>query len=386
VGSVKPVSGIRISKEICILSAGNMKIKARVKKVWRIFHFRERFELPDTVRFDVERPLVYIRYYVGSGQDDESINFKRQIAACKASDNRHTLHSSFMDILEVAANHSRSYRGYLLDERFEPASISKIAEWVSLETEETGKILEKLEQIGLIEKVEWTPPPKLPADDGGRVRGRKSKSRARTRKSEKVRVPLNNKGNEKRNEKTKGKKKTGNKPEPEKEPNPKEASADAAAIAAESQENPKIDPKGSDAQVGHDKRATRINPPGQSFKRITEQPERLDGVLHRLFNPEAKEFAAEVYRAIGTPYTPDSQEGRSELACWLQAWADVQLLGLNPLYLHELWDKTINYAAKLRVKRNRIKWKRSPEALLRWMFKRYAEGIKRKVECARAAV
>lgn len=353
-----------------------MKTKRRAIKVWVIFRFKERFELPDDSRFCRKGPLMFIREYVGSGQNDEAINYKRQITACKASPNRYTLLAVFGDLRDIAANYSRAFRGYILDEKFEPAGINKIAGWIGLSIKESGKILKELEQIGLIEKV---PIPKFNLsvnNEGGEKKGKKQKSRAPTRKLEKVRAPLKNKKDKSGigNGKRKGNKKIGNKPEKD-------------------NKSEKNNPKESDGEVGKHNQGKRTYPPRQSFQHRGRQPEQLGNILHRLYNSEAKDFAIAVYEAIGTSCAPDSREGRSELACWLQAWAEVQLLGLNPVYLTELWNKTIAYAGKLKAKRMRtgIRWTKSPEAVLRWMFKKYLANIKQQVkkaeiECAKAVV
>jgi hypothetical protein len=381
-----------------------MKTKRREIKVWRIFRFQERFELPDDSRFCRKGPLMFIREYVGSGQNDEAINYKRQIAACKVSPHRHTLLAVFGDLREMAANYSRCFRGYILDERFEPASINKIAGWVGLNISEACKILKELEQIGLIEKISM---PKfdpslneLPKKDeekdkekkktGGKKKDKKPESRAPTRKSEKKRAPLKNKDkSEIGNGKCKINKKTGNKPESSK---CKEQISSISQLKSQDKQisNPTNNPKESDGEVGNNKLGINKYPPRQSFKQQYKQIERLGIVLHRLYNPKAKDFAMEVFNAIGTPYEINSKEGRSELACWMKAWTDIQLLGLNSFYLQELWDKTIAYAIKLRSKRGLIKWKRSPEALLRWMFNRYLNSINKskeaEIECAKTAI
>ena len=379
-----------------------MAAKTRAKKVWKIFRFQERFELPDNVRFDsyIYQPLKYIRDYVGSGQDDEAVNYKRQIMTCRTSLNRHKLLAVFSDLREIAANCSKCFRGYILDERFEPASVTKIAGWVGLNTSETCKILKELEQIGLIEKVsipKFEPPVK---GEGGGKEVKKQKSRARTCAHEQSREPFNKykykykdkSGNGKKNKK---KKKTG-KPEtkykPETKSKPKKRKMQACTITSQKQRqadsnpnsnpnrnpnrNPIVNPTASDGRVGNYKPRSHTDPPLQSQTTQYKDPAQLGIVLQKLFNPEAEEFAGAVYRAIGTPYLPDNQEGRSEIACWKMAWAKAQMAGITPFASKALWDRTIREAGKLNCKRQRksVKWKKSPEAVLRWMFDRFLKN------------
>lgn len=366
--------------------AGNMKVKKkRARKVWRIFRFAQRFELPDDTRFCRRSPLIYIRDYVGSGLDDESINYKRQITACKASPNRHRLLAVFFDLREIAANYSRCFRGYILDERFEPASVNKIAGWVGLNISETCKILKELEQIGLVEKVtlpEFDLSINEPPGEGNKAKKDGKHSRRRTNKPKdkrrkpravsgahgKSRAPLNKKETESGNGNKKGK--SSGKPEKGRK---KTTSTPATTPDP-------INPKGSDGGVGH----RTFNGP-KSLPRGSVNHKRtvkLGSVLHKLYDPEAEQFAQEVYDAVGTRYAKDSREGRSELACWKAAWAKAQMAGVNPAYLTELWNKIISEAMKLKRKRRRtsVRFRRSPEAVLRWLFDRMLESIKRRAE------
>jgi len=360
--------------------------KKRARKVWRIFRFAQRFELPDDTRFCRRSPLIYIRDYVGSGLDDESINYKRQITACKASSNRHRLLAVFFDLREIAANYSRCFRGYILDERFEPASVNKIAGWVGLNITETCKILKELEQIGLIEKVplpEFDPSINEPPGEGdkpekdrnprrrrtGRSKRKKRKPRASSGAHGKSRAPLNKKKTKSGNGKCKGK--SSGKPKKGKK---KRTTATPATTP-----DP-INPKGSDAGVGQ-----KVCWPVKDLPQGSvnyKQTAKLGSVLHKLYDPDAEQFAQEVYDAVGTRYAKDSREGRSELACWKAAWAKAQMAGVNPAYLTELWNKIISEAMKLKRKRRRtsVRFRRSPEAVLRWLFDRILASIERQAK------
>lgn len=363
-----------------------MKVKKkRAKKVWRIFRFAQRFELPDDTRFCRRSPLIYVRDFVGSGLDDESINYKRQIIACKASPNRHKLLAVFFDMREIAANYSRCFRGYILDERFEPANVNKIAGWVGLNISETYKILKELEQIGLIEKVslpEFDPSINEPPGESNKAKKDKGRSRRRTKEHKgkkrkpraisgahgKSRAPLNKKKTESGNGNSKGK--SSGKPDKGK----KKKTATTPTTTPDP-----INPKGTDAGVGRKAFRPRNLPRGSvNYK----QTVKLGSVLRKLYDPEAEQFAQEVYDAIGTHYAKDSREGRSELACWKAAWAEAQMAGVNPAYLTELWDKIISEAMKLKLKRRRtsVRFRRSPEAVLRWLFDRILASIERRAE------
>lgn len=123
------------------------------KKAWHIFHFRERFELPDNVRFDRQRPLVYTRDFVGSGQDDESINFNQQMERLKSYPECLAIKGAFRELKTMAANRSITYRGYLLDEDFQPATTKRLAELLLISEKKADEYLKVLEDVRLIERV-----------------------------------------------------------------------------------------------------------------------------------------------------------------------------------------------------------------------------------------
>lgn len=355
--------------------------KQQAKKVWRIFRFEQRFELPDDVRFDKVRPLQYIRDYVGSGQKDESIKYKQQIMTCKASPNRYKLLWVFYELREIAANQTRAYRGYLLNENFEPANIDKITTWVGLSKKETETLLAELEHIGLIEFISLSKfdlslneqPKKYGrrkrqsrGGSGSHVKSRtNSSAHGTTRNALKYKVQSGS-GNSNREKEERNK---SGKPEPDKDK--------SKTITAKP--NP-INPKESDDGMGSQQQRIRTDPSRQSIKNQYRQPEQLGTVLHKLYNPQAEQFANEVYDAIGTFYVKTSKEGRSELACWKSAWAKAQMAGIGPAYLAELWDKVMKEAEKLRLKRRRMKFQRSPEAVLRTLFDRMLSSIKRRAD------
>ena len=92
--------------------------KQPTQKVWHIYHFGERYELPDDRRTFRRGPLLFTRGFVGSGQDDESISHHKQIEALMSQPEGLAARGLFDELLNRAANQSRCYRGYLLDEKY----------------------------------------------------------------------------------------------------------------------------------------------------------------------------------------------------------------------------------------------------------------------------
>lgn len=145
VKSVKPIRQL----------AGSAPKKPRAKKVWQIYRFEQRFEPSKDVQVYRESPLAYTRDFVGSGSDDESIGYQQQMDMLGNKSNHLMLRGAFGELKQIAANRSRSYRGYLLDEKLEPATNRKLADLLGVACKEMTAILKQLHAVGLIEQVEF---------------------------------------------------------------------------------------------------------------------------------------------------------------------------------------------------------------------------------------
>ncbi len=149
--------------------------KKRVLKIWHIFRFAERFEMPEDFKGLRQSPLKFTKDFVGGGSDDESISFVLQMQSVDGMDDHLMLKGAFGELKRIAANRSRCYRGYLLDEKLGPASERRISQWLRIDLPATRKVLKALASAGLIEKVDvpkfdtsvndgpqTPPPPKSP--------------------------------------------------------------------------------------------------------------------------------------------------------------------------------------------------------------------------------
>lgn len=165
-------------------------------EVWHVFRFRERFELADDQRFCRKGPIIYARDYV-TPADDESCAYLEQIATLRRERDGLELEGAWSRIRALASRRSRAYRGYLLNERFEPASTNELARTVLYVTPKRAeKILGTLEAIGLIERLpvpDWdlslndVPKKKTQSRSKKEAKSSKTKSRRTTRKLERAR-------------------------------------------------------------------------------------------------------------------------------------------------------------------------------------------------------
>lgn len=125
--------------------------KQSAQKIWHIYRFKDRYELyEDSFR---KKPLKYTKDFVGTGQDDESISHFKQIEAVMSQPDGLIARGLFSEILNRAANQSICYRGYLLDDKYQPAGNQAIGQWVRQDAKTIKKLLRILEKGGLIERV-----------------------------------------------------------------------------------------------------------------------------------------------------------------------------------------------------------------------------------------
>lgn len=326
------------------------------KKVWHIFRFRQRFELPEDIRYDRKSPLQYTKDFVGSGNDDESCNYFNQIMALRAKSNYHCLRGIFSDLKNIAANKSKEYRGYLLTGSFEPASAREIGRWLGLSETKTKKILDVLSDVGLIEMVD------LPNFNGKprKKTGGSKKTRARTGKNGKSRGPLKKKVKANVNTKSKSKVKTKTKTngngkgmsQDKIKDGTYKQSADVkpqgrSAASAAPPSAPPLEPQVS-AQQG---RVIRFAAPAEleNTKRIGDI---AGDMLHR-YNPHARRFAEEIYRALELPWDIGGRQAAREMGTFASAWHRVDI---PPPGCDQLWERAVDEARKIaRRKQNRKK-------------------------------
>ena len=412
-------------KKVRVKNAGGQKInKAKQRRifVYHITKFQERFELKDDVRFCREKPLEYLRFYVGSGRTDDAIAFKQQIVILKTSQNRPYLRSAFDDLMESAANWSRCYRGYILISAVPvvPATEGYIAHLIGFDIKRTRATLRELLQIGLVERVPLpefdlslneTPQKKTRPDGPGCGGSRVSRSGSRNCEKIGESFKKTENGNGKRKRKNN---KNNNNPEPEKKASAKPtqpAGAKARQSMTEEQRqerknrtvqqlrggdkvkgnHPSPDrhpsetetetdkPTETDAGVGKQRTGCSSNPPPSIIDREIDQF--LNNALggnQAYYSEEAKQFGAEIFRKLGVPYDPTSPEGLSELCSFASLWDKAVEANLSPSVLSELWDSSIRDAEKIAKRRGKTKFKKSLEATWCYSFNRRLEARMRR--------
>ena len=281
----------------------------KTKKVWHISRFRERYELPEDIRYDRKSPLLYTKDFVGSGSDDESCGYWQQLMAMRSKSNYLALRGAFSELKNIAGNKSKEYRGYLLDSNFEPASVKEIGRWLGVSEKKGRNIIEDLQDVGLLEYVgipQFNGQPRKRTGKPGRARGRTGKSgnrrgplkkKVKAKAKAKIKVKVNGKDNTKRAKERQGKEEPQRNPTPTTQPIKPQLSAKGGSVI-HFPDPPKLK---NTQLLGH----------------IAK------GMLHK-YNPEAKQFAFEIYQALELPWELQSEMGRRELGCFASAWQKVE--------------------------------------------------------------
>lgn len=276
---------------------------SRVPKVWHIFHFGERYELPEDMRACRKGPLQFLRLFVTGANDNESHISMEQWAMLDLEDDTLILEAVFIRLQKHAARRSRKYRGYLLNEMYLPMTTAQISRVVKLDVSETAAAIKVLAKYNLIERVAMPDFDSVP--DEPESEDRRQKSEGRGQKSED------------------GSQKTKSKTQPKTE-------ADGAGGSA----------------------AKRAAPAAS-----------LD--LDKLYDPECKKFAGEVFvKIFGKAPKAGVRVDHREMGAFASAWCRAQTAGLKPSQLTTLWNKSMKEAEKTgRV--NRMGKTKKPGAV--WM-------------------
>lgn len=363
--------------------------------VWHIWHFEQRFEMPEDFRKCRVGPLIYLKEYVGTGADDEQITYRQQMALIRQRPDRHLLRSVFIELRELAACRSRAYRGYLLDDRLRPASNGWLAALCGLDSRTMQRCLKALASIGLVVQTplpQWdlskNKDPESPAAEKpkpaqkGPKNAKKRNPRKRPEKNGKNRRPLNIvKVKDKVKDKEKDKKKEigiRQRKSEEKKKKTSDSIKDNPKTEIETETEGK-----ANAQASRQGQPTAVPPPppaaqspkpkskptdpsqsdaGEAVSCTQEPPPpsiNLSAMLNDLYNPEL--FADAVFqRLFGGP--PCGLHGRQEIGAYASAWERALQASLKPSELKRLWDRSLLRAEQISRKRRRVK---SPGAV--WM-------------------
>ena len=328
------------------------KVRSAHPKVWRIFHFEQRFEMDSYRR---RGGLDYVRMFVTATTQDksnESSGFIQQLTELEHfyPEMRDTLEGRFWRLCRLTATQEDWLRGYLLDAEQKPLTPARLAARLHLDIADLKKTLTALKRVGLIEQVECPAfeKPKRDKSDEDKdqsTAGTKGKSRVKGKKTGKkpaipkrfktfsnVPNPLNNKiGIEsKKNNKEKDL-------ELEEKNNQTNNRTCNGGTGSKQQTThsptttPPASPTSPDATGGIGRNSRRVSP--QALVKNCEPIGAVVDLLRFRYDADSLGFADEMLVRMGfvTPYEmerirsgskPFSPEQANERAHWAKAWCD----------------------------------------------------------------
>jgi hypothetical protein len=128
--------------------------RTRRTLVLRIFHWEERYAIHDP-RYPYDRGLLFIRLFVAEACT-ESTHYFGQLRDLRAlvGEKYHHYRDVFHDTVSLAASLGQPYRGYLIDEQYQPLKDTQLATRLDLGLEETRTVLKALLDVHLIERID----------------------------------------------------------------------------------------------------------------------------------------------------------------------------------------------------------------------------------------
>lgn len=387
------------------MTAVKKKSKNKASKVWYVSRFRQRYELSEDVRYDRKSPLLYTKDFVGSGSDDESCAYWRQLMALRSKPNWLILRGAFAELKNMAGNTSKTYRGYLLNSNFEPASEKEIGRWVGVDEKQAAQIIADLEDVGLLERVDLPdfdgdgdeqkkpkkknkPPSKRArASTGSSKRARKStgttgrarkplkkkananaKTNAKAKKKPNDNIDTDNPNTEKNNNRQKSGRVNSNALEGKRKRKTKSATTDCRQAAVAPATTPPFMPQASDA------RGSRViqlaQAPSGSVQNTRAEPQQIGEVIKEMehrYDVDAQHFARKIYQALRLPWHIDSPDAARQLGSFASVLHKSKKRNLSQSSIEELWNQAHLEAGRIAKRKDK---NRNPGAIWCKVFKR----------------
>lgn len=405
---------------------GGRKKKPEPLKVFHICRYEQWFEMPAGSGYCNEGPLKFFRFFV-SGTDPSAKEFLERVDRLSCYGDEHHLLGIYTRLVAWASLQPRERRAYLwdVDDHEQPMSFEWLAWKLRMDVEAVVKDLAALTKCRLIEQVELQATkgqgnkPDTAAGTGGRTGRRKADKTATPKKARTAcngpPDPAERSGRPQDPAELQGTLNPKLEPEPERvtgEPDgentrvPREREQDRyrgreGAQGAPRRGEPEPDAEGQgepevqgerqpeatgqpDAEGGHgtqiqdssgppvNDNPTRFYPPRAAARGHAPPAGQPPGPADTLTRPGR--FAISMFQLVECPYSPKSQDGLSELECFAKAWRKAES-SLPEELLSDLWESMEREARKIAKQRRnpRIRWRKSPEAKLRWLFDRKLE-------------
>lgn len=327
------------------------------EKVWRIFRFGERYELPEDMRACRKSGLQYTRDFVSAAGGDEAVGYINQFKLLDGGDGIELmmLKGLYRELINMAAAHSKAKRGYLIDADDRPLSDTQIGKMVNIKGPTMSRLLRQYADVKLVEKVDM---PVFDFTINEFPAKKKDVLRKNPEKSGKIQRPLKNgkrekekrkvneqkatngltavKGNRKENGNTQRKVSAKGKGQGQGEP------PSAPTTAPEP-----FEPHGSDDPGG-----THVIPftaPRTSLRPPDGRQRRYAGSYERSYDRSDVLFGTRVYVVLGFRGEVGSAAARREIRSFASKWHEVRdkLARLPPEVVDGLGVRLVDEARKI---------------------------------------
>jgi len=308
--------------------------------IWHVTDYKARFELRDDVKIGRQSPLAYAKLHVRP-TDMAAVTYLRQLDRLRRREDGAELEGYWTRLLQHTSDADYARRGYLVNDRLQPADIEEIARDVLLcDAKKAAAALDTFCEVGLIERVkepDWAER----AAEGERIaeaakkhkpRGKKSAEAGATAGAPERSGPDGNTLNAPSPSRTKlnGEKRNGREQKRNEIGIEGEASGTGNTREADPTADSPISPAKSDAGAGPPSSgreacpasilAAGVGPPGSGREGCPTLGHVVKLNQYR-YDPEAWAFADGVQLASG--YRESNGAGREcERAHWAKAWAD----------------------------------------------------------------
>lgn len=346
--------------------------------IWRIFHFKERYELPDDMKSLRKSGLHYTKRFVGVAGGDEAVGYQSQFGMLQNGDGLEAcmLEGIYGRLVNMAAQHSKAKRGFLLDAADQPLTDGQIGKLLNINARTMSKYLRLFETVKLLEKVDKPEfdmslneqPAKKKGGDNSDYRktsGISEKTEAPLKKRQTAKPPNGGKG--------KGKQRATNglTAVNEKENINGNSAKHKANVQGRVGPQGKVKDEPPSAptttpplplkpQVSDDLGGSKVIPftaPQTSLKPASGRGRAVMATGAGDYDRSDELFGQRVYVALGYRYEISSPEGRREICSFASKWAQARssLARLSPELCDDLGVRLLEEARKIgrRGKRNK---------------------------------
>jgi hypothetical protein len=358
-------------------------------EAWRIFRFLQRFELPKDMKACRRSGLEFTKDYVGLAAGDEAVGYQMQFQLLQNGDGfeNMALYGLYRNLVNLAGQHSRAKRGYLIGADGQPLTNAHLARLFHIHPARMAKCLRRYAEVGLLERVALPAAWDLsqneqPRDKGRGVPGQLPESGGQLPESG---GQLPESGDVTKTSKSRKKKKapsrtgkTGNgNPNPKGSNDPKSKakaqrgttgktgtpnSANPVTAQGATSEAPKGEKQGQ--QQGRPTRNPTIPDASGRPETVQPGPKAARGSVNsatgrrrpRAPTPDAVvpvydrfdlQLAQRVYLALKLPYATDSTEGVSEIASFAAVWHTIAEARASPEALDALGQRALREARRI---------------------------------------